>query len=115
MGSYLHPGSQIGVIVEVNCESDFVARTPDFVQMVHDVAMQICATDPRFVRKEEVPAEALELAVPNVELTWRMDATMIERVKIYSQQMLELKQIRALPNFATFLAPKFNDEIAQAA
>jgi elongation factor Ts len=60
VGSYLHPGSQIGVIVEVNCESDFVARTPDFVQMVHDVAMQICATDPRFVRKEDVPAEALE-------------------------------------------------------
>jgi len=60
VGSYLHPGSQIGVIVEVNCESDFVARTPDFIQMVHDIAMQICATDPRFVRKEDVPAEALE-------------------------------------------------------
>ncbi len=60
IGSYLHPGSQIGVIVEVNCESDFVARTPDFIQMVHDVAMQICATDPRYVRKEDVPPEALE-------------------------------------------------------
>src|SRR6185369_13294290 len=67
------------------------------------------------VAKFGAKREALELAVPNVELTWRMDAPMIERVKIYSQQMLELKQIRALPNYATFLAPKFNDEIAGAA
>jgi NitT/TauT family transport system substrate-binding protein len=59
--------------------------------------------------------EALELAAPNVELTWRMDETMITRVKTYAQQMLELKQIRALPNFDTFLAPKLNDEIAKAA
>ncbi|HEV3278228.1 MAG TPA: translation elongation factor Ts [Terriglobia bacterium] len=60
VGSYVHPGAQIGVIVEVNCESDFVARTPDFIQLVHDIAMQICATDPRFIRKEDVPAETLE-------------------------------------------------------
>jgi NitT/TauT family transport system substrate-binding protein len=66
------------------------------------------------VAKFGAKREALELAMPNVELTWRMDAPMIQRVKIYSQQMLELKQIRALPNFATFLAPKFNDEIAKA-
>jgi elongation factor Ts len=60
VGSYIHPGSQIGVIVEVNCESDFVARTPDFHSLVHDVAMQICATDPRFIRKEDVTPEVLE-------------------------------------------------------
>jgi elongation factor Ts len=60
VGAYVHPGAQIGVIVEVNCESDFVARTPDFVNLVHDIAMQICATDPRYVRKEDVPGEALE-------------------------------------------------------
>ena len=60
VGSYVHPGAQIGVIVEVNCESDFVARTPDFIQLVHDIAMQICATDPRFIRKDDVPSEALE-------------------------------------------------------
>lgn len=60
VGSYVHPGAQIAVIVEVNCESDFVARTDDFRELVHDLAMQICATDPRFVRKEDVPAEALE-------------------------------------------------------
>jgi len=60
VGSYVHPGAQIAVIVEVNCESDFVARTEDFRELVHDLAMQICATDPRYVRKEEVPPEALE-------------------------------------------------------
>ena len=59
--------------------------------------------------------EALEQAVPNVELTWRMDAPMIERVKIYAQQMLELKQIRALPDFAAFLSPALNDELAKTA
>lgn len=60
VGSYVHPGAQIAVIVEVNCESDFVARTDDFTTLVHDLAMQICATDPRYIRKEDVPPEALE-------------------------------------------------------
>jgi len=60
VGSYIHAGGKIGVIVEVNCESDFVARNDEFQQLVHDLAMQICATDPRFVRKEEVTPETLE-------------------------------------------------------
>jgi len=60
VGCYIHAGGKIGVIVEVNCESDFVARNEEFQQLVHDIAMQICATDPRFTRKEEVPAESLE-------------------------------------------------------
>lgn len=60
IGSYIHPGSQLGVLVEVNCESDFVARTDDFKQLVHDIAMQIAAADPRFIRKEDVTAEELE-------------------------------------------------------
>lgn len=59
--------------------------------------------------------EALEKAVGNVELTWRMDETMIQRTKTYAAQMLELKQIRALPDFDKFLSPKFNDEIAKLA
>src|SRR5574341_1055565 len=54
IGSYIHPGSQLGVLVEVNCESDFVARTDDFRQLVHDIAMQIAAADPSFIRKEDV-------------------------------------------------------------
>jgi elongation factor Ts len=60
IGTYIHPGSQLGVMVEINCESDFVARTDDFQQLVHDVAMQIAAADPQFLRKEEVTPEILE-------------------------------------------------------
>ena len=52
--SYIHAGGKIGVLVEVNCESDFVARTEDFKELVHDVAMHIAASDPKFVRKEDV-------------------------------------------------------------
>ncbi len=54
VGSYVHAGGKIGVLVEVNCETDFVARNHEFQELVHDLAMQICATDPRFVRKEDV-------------------------------------------------------------
>jgi len=60
IGSYIHSGGQLGVLVEVNCESDFVARTADFQELVHDIAMHIAAADPRYIRKEDVPAEALE-------------------------------------------------------
>ena len=60
VASYIHAGGKIGVLVEVNCESDFVARTEDFQQLVHDVAMHIAATDPRYVRKEDVTPEAFE-------------------------------------------------------
>ena len=60
VGFYIHPGAQIGVIVEVNCESDFVARNEEFQEMTHDIAMQICATDPRFIRKEDATSEVLE-------------------------------------------------------
>jgi len=60
IGSYIHSGGQLGVLVEVNCESDFVARTADFQELVHDVAMHIAAADPKFIRKEDVPAEALD-------------------------------------------------------
>jgi len=60
IGSYIHQGSQIGVLIEVNCESDFVARTGDFQELVHDLAMQVAAADPQFVRREDVPPAALE-------------------------------------------------------
>jgi len=60
IGSYIHHGGQLGVLIEVGCESDFVARTSDFQDLVHDLAMHIAAADPQFVRKEDVTAEALE-------------------------------------------------------
>ena len=60
IASYIHAGGKIGVLVEVNCESDFVARTEDFKELVHDIAMHIAASDPKFVRKEDVTPEAFE-------------------------------------------------------
>ena len=60
IGSYLHMGGKIGVLVEVNCESDFVARTEDFQSVVKEVAMHIAASNPTWVRREDVPAEAIE-------------------------------------------------------
>ena len=60
IGTYIHPGSQLGVMLEVNCESDFVARTEDFQELVHDIAMQIAAADPQFLRKEDVTPAAME-------------------------------------------------------
>jgi len=58
--SYIHAGGRIGVLVEVNCETDFVAKTEEFKNFVKDVAMQIAAAKPLYVRKEEVPAEEVE-------------------------------------------------------
>src|SRR5246500_2396359 len=60
VASYIHAGGKIGVLVEVNCESDFVARTEDFQRLCHDVAMHIAALDPRFLRREEVTQEILD-------------------------------------------------------
>jgi elongation factor Ts len=58
--SYLHAGGKIGVLVEVSCESDFVARNDDFRELIHDIAMHIAATDPKFIRKEHVAPQVLE-------------------------------------------------------
>ncbi len=58
--SYIHAGGRIGVLVEINCETDFVAKTDQFKEFVRDVAMQIAAASPRYVRKEEVPQEDLD-------------------------------------------------------
>jgi elongation factor Ts len=60
IGSYIHLGGKIGVLVEVNCESDFVARTEDFQNLVKEVAMHVAAADPKWVRREDVPAETIE-------------------------------------------------------
>jgi elongation factor Ts len=60
IGTYIHPGSQLGVMIEVNCESDFVARTEGFQNLVHDIAMQVAAADPQFLRKEDVTQAALD-------------------------------------------------------
>ncbi len=58
--SYIHMGGRVGVLLEVNCETDFVARGDQFKELVHDIALQIAAANPSYVTKEEVPAEVLE-------------------------------------------------------
>ncbi len=58
--AYIHPGARVGVLVEVNCETDFVARNEFFVAFVHDVAMQIAASSPRWVKREDIPQDELD-------------------------------------------------------
>jgi elongation factor Ts len=59
VGAYVHPGGKIGVLVEINCETDFVARTPEFQALLKDISMQVAAASPRYVRREEITAEEL--------------------------------------------------------
>jgi elongation factor Ts len=59
VGAYVHPGGKIGVLVEINCETDFVARTTEFQTLLKDIAMQIAAANPRYVRREEVSADEI--------------------------------------------------------
>lgn len=72
VGSYIHAGGKIGVLIEVNCETDFVGRTDGFQQLVRDLAMHVAAAEPRFVRREEVTDDVLE-----------------QERRIYSEQVLE--------------------------
>ena len=60
VGSYIHAGSKLGVLVEVNCETDFVARNDDFQELVKDIAMHIAAADPQYITREQVPEEVVE-------------------------------------------------------
>ena len=60
VGSYIHMGGKVGVLVELNCETDFVARGEEFSQLVKDIAMHIAAAEPRYVSREEIPAEVLD-------------------------------------------------------
>ena len=60
IGTYLHAGGKIGVLVELNCESDFVARTEDFQALLKELALQVAASSPQYVRREDVPADVLE-------------------------------------------------------
>jgi elongation factor Ts len=75
VASYIHSGGKIGVLVEINCETDFVARTDDFQQLVKDVAMQVAAANPSFVSREEVPGAVVE-----------------KEREIYRQQMADQKK-----------------------
>ena len=60
VAAYVHPGGKLGALVEINCETDFVARTPEFQALLKDIAMQVAAASPRYVRREEIPAAELD-------------------------------------------------------
>jgi elongation factor Ts len=60
VGAYVHPGGKIGVLVEINCETDFVARTTEFQALLKDIAMQVAAANPRYLRREDVSADEIE-------------------------------------------------------
>jgi elongation factor Ts len=60
VGAYVHPGGKIGVLVEINCETDFVARTAEFQALLKDIAMQVAAANPRYIRREDVSAAELD-------------------------------------------------------
>jgi elongation factor Ts len=96
IGSYIH-GGKIGVLIEVNCETDFVAKTPQFQELVKDLAMQVAASSPRFVRREDVPEEVLakerEILKSQAESSGK-PAQIIEKIvegklaKFYSETVL---------------------------
>jgi len=75
VASYIHPGGKVGVLIEINCETDFVARTPDFQQLVKDVAMQVAAANPGYVAREDIPPAVIE-----------------KEREIYRQQMADQKK-----------------------
>ncbi len=97
VGSYIHAGGKIGVLVEVNCETDFVARTDDFQELVKDIAMHVAAAEPRFVRREEVTEEVLaserEIYTDQVKAEGKPDH-LVDRIvdgkmkKYYSESVL---------------------------
>jgi len=68
VGSYVHTGSRIGALVEMNCETDFVARTPEFVELAHDIAMQVASMTPRYVANDDVPEDADEVPAEKILL-----------------------------------------------
>jgi len=100
VGSYIHGGGRIGVLVEVNCETDFVARTADFQTLVKDLAMHIAASDPRFVDREEVTekvlAEEREIYRQQAKATGKPDAVVEKivagKMEKYYQEFCLLEQ-----------------------
>jgi len=107
--SYIHQGGQVGVLVDVNCESDFVARTDDFQELVHDIAMHIAATDPRFISKEDVDQEALDKerevqrgrALADGKPEQIVDKIVEGRMKKYYEEVCLLEQPFVKDNAAT--------------
>lgn len=96
--AYIHAGGRIGAMVEVNCETDFVARTDEFRQLAHDIAMQVAATAPRYIRAGDVPAEeaarASELALLAQPFIKDPGLTVEELIKRYVAKLGEAISVR---------------------
>jgi elongation factor Ts len=96
--AYIHAGGRIGAMVEVNCETDFVARTDDFKQLTHDIAMQVAATAPKYIRASDVPADdadrASELALLSQPFIKEPGVTVEDLIKRYVAKVGEAIQVR---------------------
>ena len=101
--SYLHAGGRIGAMVELNCETDFVARTDDFKKLAHDIAMQIAATGPRCITAAEVPAEesdrVTELALLAQPFIKESSVTIEDLIKRHIAKLGEAVQVRRFARF----------------
>jgi elongation factor Ts len=107
--AYIHAGGRIGAIVEVNCETDFVARTDDFRQLAHDIAMQVAATGPRYVTVAEVPpddaARASELALLAQPFIKDPGVTIEELIKRHVAKLGEAIRVRRFARYALGESP----------
>jgi elongation factor Ts len=106
VGTYIHAGGKIGVLVELNCESDFVARTPEFQELLRDIAMHIAATDPRYVRKEDVTAEDLE----REKEIYRAQAAATGKPPAIIEKMLEGKLSKYYEEFCLLEQPFIKEQ-----
>jgi elongation factor Ts len=98
IGSYIHAGGKVGVLIELACESEFVSRTEEFSQLMHDIAMQIAASDPKFIRKEDVTPEANERhkdicrAIAGSEPAYIVDKLFEERMAKFYEEVCLFEQ-----------------------
>jgi len=106
VGTYIHAGGKIGVLVELNCESDFVARTDDFQELLRDVAMHIAATDPRFVSREDVTEADLE----REKDVYRAQAAATGKPEAIIEKMLTGKLAKFYEEFCLLDQPFIKDQ-----
>ena len=85
--SYIHHNGRLGALVEVNCETDFVARTPEFLQFCREIAMQVAATNPRYVRLEDVPAD-VRLTPEERAMACLLEQSLVKDAKMTVQELL---------------------------
>jgi elongation factor Ts len=106
VGSYIHAGGKIGVIVELNCESDFVARTDDFQDLLKDIAMHVAATDPRYIKPEDVTTEDLE----REKEIYRAQAAASGKPAHIIEKMLDGKMAKYYEEFCLLEQPFIKDQ-----